>query len=196
MNVNEYESSQVSEPEGVSINGWPCYRVTRRGEVFSCQKRGRKNGIGPWRKMKATPCSHGYLTVHLYAGRIRKTCCVHILVLEAFIGPRPNGLQACHNNGIRDDNRIENLRWDTQQANSDDRNKHGNVPRGVISCQSKLTDNAVLQIREKYACGDVTKTKLAAEFGVSDVLIGRIVNFKSWRHITAARNERIDHVSH
>lgn len=50
---------------------------------------------------------------------------VHKLVLEAFVGPRPEGFEACHNNGIANDNRVSNLRWDTQSENALDRVRHG-----------------------------------------------------------------------
>jgi hypothetical protein len=55
----------------------------------------------------------------------RKTRAVHRLVLEAFVGPRPEGLAACHNNGDCTDNRLANLRWDTVSANHLDRVIHG-----------------------------------------------------------------------
>lgn len=51
---------------------------------------------------------------------------VHHLVLEAFVGPRPPGLVACHNNGNGTDNHVRNLRWDTQASNMQDRLAHGN----------------------------------------------------------------------
>ena len=50
---------------------------------------------------------------------------IHQLVLEAFVGPRPKGLVACHNDGNSTNNRIENLRWDTPSSNMHDRVKHG-----------------------------------------------------------------------
>jgi len=43
---------------------------------------------------------------------------VHHLVLEVFVGPRPEGTVACHNNGDGYDNRVRNLRWDTRKANA------------------------------------------------------------------------------
>ena len=53
------------------------------------------------------------------------TVTIHSLVLEAFVGPRPEGYVACHNNGIPTDNRAENLRWDTQANNNNDKITHG-----------------------------------------------------------------------
>ena len=50
---------------------------------------------------------------------------VHTLVLEAFVGPRPAGCEACHNDGDVYNNAVTNLRWDTASANQRDRVKHG-----------------------------------------------------------------------
>jgi hypothetical protein len=50
---------------------------------------------------------------------------VHQLVLEAFVGPRPRGMESCHNNGNQTDNRLVNLRWDTKSENNLDRVRHG-----------------------------------------------------------------------
>jgi hypothetical protein len=50
---------------------------------------------------------------------------VHRLVLETFVGPCPDGMECCHNNGDPADNRLENLRWDTLSSNAYDRVEHG-----------------------------------------------------------------------
>lgn len=60
----------------------------------------------------------GYMYITLCGGgRIRPNAKVHHLVLEAFVGPRPPGTEGCHRNDVSDDNRLVNLRWDTQEAN-------------------------------------------------------------------------------
>ena len=68
-------------------------------------------------------CRNGELCMHK----------VHLLVAEAFIGPRPDGLVCRHLNDDPADNRVENLRWGTVSENQYDsvRNKH--------HCQSKKT---------------------------------------------------------
>lgn len=50
---------------------------------------------------------------------------VHTLVLEAFTSPRPEGLEACHNDGDATNNTVDNLRWDTRKANAADALRHG-----------------------------------------------------------------------
>lgn len=64
--------------------------------------------------------SDGYLTVRLRG----KTFTVHSVVLTAFIGPKPAGYAACHNDGNRQNNALSNLRWDTYKANNRERFVH------------------------------------------------------------------------
>lgn len=66
----------------------------------------------------------GYLTVTIN-GRIRY---VHILMLEAFRGPRPPGMQGLHADDDPLNNTFPNLRWDTPTANSLDCVRNGNHP--------------------------------------------------------------------
>lgn len=47
------------------------------------------------------------------------------LVLEAFVGWCPEGMEACHNNGRNTDNHLTNLRWDTHPENIRDSVRHG-----------------------------------------------------------------------
>lgn len=69
----------------------------------------------------------GYFRAALYkAEREPRRYRVHTLVLTTFVGPRPDGMVCCHGNGIRTDNRLENLSWDTISANNFDAVKHGN----------------------------------------------------------------------
>ena len=50
---------------------------------------------------------------------------VHHLVLEAFVGPRPEGTEACHGDGNGTNNKLANLRWDTHAENIKDSVSHG-----------------------------------------------------------------------
>lgn len=50
---------------------------------------------------------------------------VHRLVLEAFVGPCPEGMEGCHWDDDNDNNHLSNLRWDTHQANEQDKVRNG-----------------------------------------------------------------------
>lgn len=93
------------------------YEVSDFGNVRNARTRQR---------LKQYPDSGGHPYVWLYGYNTRKKRRVHHLVLEAFVGPRPDGMVSCHYNDKPDDNRLSNLRWDTQSGNMSDclRNGH------------------------------------------------------------------------
>jgi hypothetical protein len=90
-----------------------------------------KSGRSGWRQVPSRirrlgKHSFGYSLVVMTApGRQRVTKMLHSLVLEAFVGPRPPGAVACHNDGDPGNNRLDNLRWDTQSSNLLDAVAHG-----------------------------------------------------------------------
>ncbi|MEU4016219.1 NUMOD4 motif-containing HNH endonuclease [Microbacterium sp. NPDC028030] len=105
------------------------YEVSNMGRVRSLGWRGR-DSLGRERDyepklMNPTKGSHGYPAVDLRSASGRSARLVHHLVLEAFVGPRPAGMEACHGNGNRGDARLVNLRWDTHSANMADSISHG-----------------------------------------------------------------------
>lgn len=118
----------------------------------------------------------GYPMVDLrYKGRHKKVA-VHVLVLEAFAGPRPHGHVACHQDGSRDNNTLTNLRWDSYKGNEADKLKHGTHIRGERNHKNKLNEGAVLAIRASTEKQQV----LADKYGVTQVCISRIKLRKSW----------------
>jgi hypothetical protein len=95
--------------------GW--YEVSDHGRV----RRTRSQ-----RQLKLTLNSAGYPRVDLSRDNKQVQRQVHRLVLEAFVGPGDGRrMQACHYNGNRQDNRLENLRWGTPSENALDRSRHG-----------------------------------------------------------------------
>src|SRR6266571_51251 len=59
-----------------------------------------------------------YLRIRLRVHNAKYERFVHHIVLESFVGPRPSGMWACHNNDDRNNNALSNLRWDIPSANS------------------------------------------------------------------------------
>lgn len=118
----------------------------------------------------------GHLKVDLYSGGkgTRRHRYVHRLVLEAFVGPCPDGMEACHGDGAPENNRLSNLRWDTPSANWDDARRHGTARVRDTHHWSKLTSGQVAEIRRRYAAGERQRA-LAVEFGVIQQSISYIV---------------------
>ncbi len=137
----------------------------------------------PTRRLRPATSSRGYLTVGLRAGGISKTRMVHHLILEAFAGQRPLGMETRHLNGDKKDNRVANLAWGTPAENGADRVRHGTVPRGEDGTNAKLDNAAVLAIRSAYRRGSVTQRELADLYGVCRENVSAIVRRRSWTHI-------------
>ena len=112
--------------------------------------------------------------------RDNRTCTrpVHVLVCEAFHGPRPIGMQACHNNGDYKDNQKSNLRWDTPKANQADRVLHGTNRRGEGIGTSKLKESDVVLIR-----GGMQRAEAIRRFGIGPTQFHRIKRGESWVHV-------------
>ena len=89
------------------------YQISNMGNVKSLNY----NRTGKEKILKSGKNKDNYLRVCLYKNGKQKKCLVHRLVAEVFI-PRIEGKEFVdHINGIRDDNRIDNLRWCTHQEN-------------------------------------------------------------------------------
>lgn len=80
------------------------------------------------RILRPGPHRSGHLWVDLCGPDGHKTRQVHQLVLETFVGPKPPRMVGCHWDGNPQNNRLDNLRWDTQSANLYDAVKHGTHP--------------------------------------------------------------------
>lgn len=105
------------------------YEVSDQGNVRSLFRAGvARNGTNYWSKgrmMKPSPDKWGHLQVGLNNNTSPKVRRVHNLVMEAFVGPRPEGMETRHLNGIPSDNRLSNLTYGTRSENRMDMVKHG-----------------------------------------------------------------------
>jgi len=128
----------------------------------------------------------GYLRIGLTKNNIRKQYFIHRLILETFIGPRPPGMECRHLNGIRTDNRLENLRWGTSQENNDDQIKHGtrlNRARGFKNGMTKLNEKQVRVIKYLLKTNYLTQKEIGEIFDVNKKTIGAIKRNKTWKYI-------------
>lgn len=116
-----------------------------------------------------------YRYVNLKKGGKQHMRRVARLVAAAFIGECPDGMVVCHNNGISTDDLPGNLRYDTLKSNAADQFLHGKVAMGENSVLSKLTSDAVLEIRSTKGG---PRKQLAAKYGVHK---GHVTNIRCGR---------------
>jgi hypothetical protein len=132
--------------------------------------------------------SHAYLGVNLATQAtppVKRLHYVHVLVLTAFVGPRPSRHhEAAHRDGDGINNRLSNLRWATYAEQHADKVRHGRALWGEAAPTAKLTAVQVKRMRRAYAAGGVTQRALADEYGVSRPAVELIVQRKRWKHIT------------
>jgi hypothetical protein len=121
----------------------------------------------------------GYRHVKI-GGKSRR---VYVLVLDAFIGQRPDKCEARHLNDIKGDDRLENLVWGTHAENYADRITNGGGNHGSRHGLAKLSEVNVASIRARYIPRIVTQKMLAVEFGVTRECVKSIIKRQRWAHI-------------
>jgi hypothetical protein len=148
----------------------PGYKVSSRGRVLGFSGRILK---------RINRCGYPSVTVVTHDGN--RTMLVHRMVLEAFVGPQPEGCEGCHINGNRGDARPENLRWASQLENMRDRDVHGRTACMERHGLAKLTQEAVAEARALHANG-TSLSALAKMTGVSKSTIWAAVRGDTWCH--------------
>lgn len=127
----------------------------------------------------------GYYKVSLRNGKTHKTPTLHRLVAEAFIPNVDNKPVVNHINGIKTDNRIENLEWCTVKENVVHAVKIG-LQTGVLgeaNHNCKITEENVYKIKKEYVAEKKTYAELGIIYGISPSQIGRIIKGQRWKHL-------------
>lgn len=147
------------------------YVVYENGDVFN-----------KFEKPLKTNTVRGYEQIDLRIDKTRKPTYIHRLVALMFIPNPENKPCVNHKNGIKTDNRVENLEWCTHKENQKhaystglNKNLYGENARNV-----KLTKEIAEKIRQKYSTGNFTHRELGAKFKVSHTTIGLIIRENHW----------------
>jgi len=165
----------------------PLYSVTGDGRVWSHRR-------NKW--MNLCKNSRGYFLVNLYD--LPRTgqhigCLVQHLVLQTFVGPKPVGMECRHLNGIRTDNRLENLCWGTRSENQQDSIRHG-THGGAYSGthpNSKLSNYDRRMILYMYSIGLFKRKELAEIYDVAEVTIKKQVEGYTYPNLNITHLGRI-----
>jgi hypothetical protein len=178
---------QISE-QWRAISDFAGYEVSDHGRIRSWLGCGGAAGTRRAAPvvLRTRPNVHGYISVALAAGdagdRRQLTRVVHRLVLEAFIGPRPDGREAAHIDGDKRNNAVTNLHWCTHVENERDKVRHGTIYAGERHHRCRLSPEIVRRIRDTSGPRG-TSAALARQYGVSKVLISLIRKRAIWKHV-------------
>lgn len=171
-----------------SVPGFPGYALSRSGVLISC--RAKSFGLPyverwsrrKWNLQKETRSGvrgeYYAVNVRWADGSLRQVR-LHVLLLITYIGPRPRGLEACHNDGDSLNNKIINLRWDTRGANQRDRNAHGRGNFGEHAGGARLTVEKVRTIR----ASNLTPLALSKKYKVHRNTIYAVLACEIWQHV-------------
>lgn len=171
---NSKEQNEIWKP----VIGWEdSYEVSSLGRVRRI-KAGQGARTNRCRSLKLR--KDGYLEVALQVEGKRKDILVHILVAEAFIGPRKPQFTVNHKNLDKTDNRPENLEYLTVRENVRHAASAGVMGvTGELNGSAKLTRQKARDIRERHANGDRV-SEIARDYGVTHRTIDLVVNGKTW----------------
>lgn len=178
------EQAKEKKVERRLIDGFPDCSIGDDGSVESCKNFGMDGKI-KWKQKKQTRHSSGYMFTNLYNKGKHKLAYIADIVLTAFVGPRPIGMKALHHPcPDKTNNRLDNLRWGTDQENSQDAIKSGTISRGESHGNAKLTEADVKEIRRLYAEGQMSYRDIAKLFCVQNSAIWKIVKKLAWKHVS------------
>lgn len=174
------------------IPGWEGhYEVSTQGRVLTHWNPGARRLIPSYsRILKASPdLTYGYPTVTLQREKRVRRVAVHILMMETFIGPRPEGMRDIrHLDGIKVNNSLSNLRYGTRIENIEDARLHGTASFEDKHGRRKISKSQAEEIL-KLCSKKVPQWRIADEYGLTQQGVSDVKNGKCWKSLDGLRKE-------
>jgi hypothetical protein len=175
----------VQKDDWVMIPGFPMYRINRGGGIQSKYH-------GPWRDIKpAIRNRYPAVSIHDETGKAKNRY-VHRLVMESFVGPRPEGMQCRHLDGNPLNCNLENLAWGTPKENSNDKVAHGTVVMGGRIAWARCTEKDVDDMRRMRMDG-ATRNEIAAKYQITPAHVTKVIlgGYGMWKHVPPESREEL-----
>lgn len=183
----------TNEEKWLDVKGFEgLYQVSNTGKIRSVDRLILKNNNRHARfkgqLLKPVTDRNGYRRIVLCKNKEKKTLSVHRLMAIAFIPNPLNHKQVNHINGIKDDNRLENLEWCTPSENILHAFRIGLGNSGLKGRNgerhpsSKLKTQDVLKIKQLLRQKQ-TNVAIAAKFNISEKAISDIRIKRTWAHL-------------
>lgn len=160
------------------------YEVSDRGRVRSLTRTSRYRQrsriverIFHGKVLRPDIDKDGYWIYRLSAGPGKRTVKGHRLVMMAFVGPCPSGMEVSHLDGDPGNNQLSNLRYMTTKENHSYKWRHGTMARGSRHGRAVLSEEDVIFLR-KNGAEDVSKYAKAK--GCSETTVLRAMRGETW----------------
>jgi predicted DNA-binding protein YlxM (UPF0122 family) len=156
------------------------YQVSNHGRIRSFKQ------YTEGRLLVQIPDRYGYMYLTLNdSNHVQKAFKVHRLVAGAFI-PNPDKLpQVNHINGVKTDNRVENLEWCTLSNNVKHALRIGlDSQKGERNRNSKLSNDDVIEIYKLVWEENLSYQSIAEKYSISPSNVKKIKCGELWSHIT------------
>lgn len=164
----------LSSEEWLPVVGYELlYLISRWGQVFSLISN----------KMLKPVTTGRYLQVLLYKDGVPCRKLVHHIVMEAFVGPCPEGMEVNHKDGDKTNNCLSNLEYVTCSENHKHAYSIGQKnQKGSLNNTSRANEEKVIDIRKRAENGE-TQQSIADDYGMAQATIGAIVRRETWAHV-------------
>ena len=161
------------------------FRIDEDGRIWRIAIKGCVNKFIkiPEREMKNLN-SRGYIQMSLRKNGKTYFCRAHRIVWTYFNGEIPDDKEINHKNGVKTDNRPENLELVISSENKKHAYRTGLkiIQKGEKHYKAKLTENDIKEIRKRCSSGE-TQRSVAKDFNITSPHVCLIVNRKRWAHV-------------
>jgi len=162
----------------INIQNYPGYSINELGEVYNPKGK----------KLKPILRPDGYYAINLYIGKKSKKHLIHILCCKAFNGPKPKGKEVNHKDGIKANNRADNLEWATKSQNILHAYEKGLINPGKLGTpnnrhSAKLTQMDVDLLRVEFNVYGESKESLMIRYNIGRTQLNRIIKGTAWQEI-------------